>query len=129
MYVLVSRCLLHACVGREREIHGCTLSGHSGGVPFLELRGTEGDLEKVINSAPGAVKFVEPDGAVFGISEIQADDIEAATWVLNTDTFQAPSKFLPGSFQEDPKCIHTGMFAHACMNASVCFVEECKNAI
>jgi len=41
--------------------HGCRLSGNpsKGGVPFLEMRGTEQDLEAVIRSSPGVVKFVE----------------------------------------------------------------------
>jgi len=64
--------------------HGCKLQGHpsKGGVPFVELRGTESDLEAVIRSAPGAVKYVEPDDTVSMIPEIAAEP-EAATWGLN----------------------------------------------
>jgi len=61
---------------------GCNLVGHSKGVPFVELRGTESDLEAVIHSAQGAVKFVEPDQTVHMIPEIESD-VEAATWGLN----------------------------------------------
>jgi len=64
--------------------HGCKLLGHpsEGGVPFLELRGTEEDLEAVIASAPGAVQFIEPDQTISMIPEVQAAP-EAATWGLN----------------------------------------------
>jgi len=64
---------------------GCRLAGHpsNGGVPFLEMRGTEADLEQVIHSAEGAVKFVEPDHEVNMIPELESDDVEAATWGLN----------------------------------------------
>jgi len=51
-------------------------------VPFLEMRGTEGDLDAVVRSAPGVVKFVEPDSIVQMIPEIESD-IEASTWGLN----------------------------------------------
>jgi len=64
--------------------HGCKLSGHpsEGGVAFLEMRGTEQDLENIIHSAPGLVKFVEPDSTVSMIPEIEAAP-EAKTWGLN----------------------------------------------
>jgi len=63
---------------------GCKLTGHpsKGGVAFLEMRGTEQDLEKIIHSAPGLVKFVEPDSTVYMIPEIEATP-EAKTWGLN----------------------------------------------
>jgi len=62
--------------------NGCNLAGHmDGGVPFVELRGTELDLEAVLSAADGAVKYVEPDQEVFMIPELQADD-EPATWGL-----------------------------------------------
>merc|ERR1719384_1688843 len=71
----------HMC---EMNKNGCNLLGHpSGGVPFIELRGTEGDLEAVIRSSGGVVEYVEPDGEVSMIPEIDADDVEAATWGLN----------------------------------------------
>jgi len=63
--------------------NGCNLAGHQGGVPFVEFLGTEGDLEAVVNSAKGAVKYVEPDQTVHMIPEIESDNIEAATWGLN----------------------------------------------
>jgi len=64
-------------------VHGCNLVGHpsEGGVPFLEMRGTEEDLAAVVRSAPGA-KFIEPDTTVEMIPEISAAP-EAATWGLN----------------------------------------------
>jgi len=69
----------------ESSTHGCKLTGHpsEGGVPFLEMRGTEEDLEAVISSSAGSVKFVEPDQTVSMIPEIESDDVEAATWGLN----------------------------------------------
>jgi len=65
-------------------VHGCNLVGHpsEGGVAFLEMRGTEEDLAKVVRSAPGGVKFIEPDTTVSMIPEISAAP-EAATWGLN----------------------------------------------
>jgi len=47
------------------------------------MRGTESDLEKVINMAEGAVKYVEPDQTVHMIPEIESENVEAATWGLN----------------------------------------------
>jgi len=62
---------------------GCKLKGHMDrGVPFLELRGTERDLEAVLRSAEGAAKFVEPDSTVRMIPELDAEKVEAATWGL-----------------------------------------------
>jgi len=64
--------------------NGCNLAGHpSGGVPFIEMRASEQDLEAVLQSAGGAAKYVEPDTEVHMIPEIEADDVEAATWGLN----------------------------------------------
>jgi len=64
--------------------HGCKLVGHpsKGGVAFVEMRGTEDDLAAMINSAPGAVQFIEPDQTVSLIPEMEAGP-EAATWGLN----------------------------------------------
>jgi len=63
--------------------HGCNLNGHvDGGVPFLELRGTERELEDVLHSAEGAAKYVEPDTEVRMIPEIEVENVEAATWGL-----------------------------------------------
>merc|ERR1719251_140510 len=64
--------------------NGCNLAGHpTGGVPFIEMRGTERDLENVLHSGGGAAKYVEPDTEVHMIPEIESDDVEAATWGLN----------------------------------------------
>jgi len=63
--------------------NGCNLKGHpNGGVPFIEMRGTQSDLESVLHSSGDAVQYVEPDGEVSMIPEIEAG-IEAATWGLN----------------------------------------------
>jgi len=64
--------------------NGCKLAGHpTGGVPFIEMRGTEQDLEHVLQSSGGVARYVEPDTEVHMIPEIKADDVEAATWGLN----------------------------------------------
>jgi len=72
--------LLHMCKASK---HACNLIGSpdKGGVPFLEMRGTEKDLEQVIQDGEGAVKYVEPDSMVYMIPEIRG--VEAATWGLN----------------------------------------------
>jgi len=64
--------------------NGCNLVGSpaKGGVPFLEIRGSELDLEHILHMAHGAATFVEPDTQVYMIPEIEAD-VEAATWGLN----------------------------------------------
>jgi len=63
--------------------NGCNLVGHpEGGVPFLEMRGTESDLESLVQSADGVIEFIEPDQTVHMIPEIESD-VEAATWGLN----------------------------------------------
>merc|ERR1740129_1581340 len=66
-------------------MNGCNLVGHpTGGVPFLELRGTEVDLEQVIHRDQAAVKFVTPDREDMMIPEIEEDvGVQAATWGLN----------------------------------------------
>merc|ERR1719272_437038 len=63
---------------------GCKLSGNpsKGGVPFLEMRGTEKDLEAVIERAHGAVKYIEPDQRVYAIPEMEASDAKAGLWGL-----------------------------------------------
>jgi len=67
----------------ETNGNGCNLVGHaSGGVPFVEMRATEGELEAVIRASGGAVEYVEPDGEVYMIPAIE-EDVEAATWGLN----------------------------------------------
>jgi len=68
----------------NKATHGCKLQGHpsKGGVAFLEMRGTESDLDAVIRSSPGVVQFVEPDTQVQMIPEVEASP-EAATWGLN----------------------------------------------
>jgi len=65
--------------------NACNLVGspQKGGVPFLEMRGTEKDLEAVIHDSHGAVRYVEPDQTVYMIPEMEADGVEAATWGLN----------------------------------------------
>jgi len=66
----------------QLSTHDCNRIGDPKGVPFIELRGTEGDLEGVIAGATGAVKYVEPDQEVSMIPEIESDEVEASTWGL-----------------------------------------------
>jgi len=64
--------------------NGCKLAGHpTGGVPFIEMRGSEQDLERVLRMSHGTARYVEPDTEVHMIPEIEADNVEAATWGLN----------------------------------------------
>jgi len=65
---------------------GCKLTGHpQGGVPFIDVQGTEKDLEAVLQSGGSAVQYVEPDREMFMIPDIEEAEvgIEAATWGLN----------------------------------------------
>jgi len=45
---------------------GCALAGHPsrGGMPFFKIRGTEAQLQDVLESNAGQIKFVEPDSVV-----------------------------------------------------------------
>jgi len=63
--------------------NGCNLVGHpSGGVPFIEMRGTERDLESVLQKGGDVARYVEPDNEIFMIPEIESGVEEAATWGL-----------------------------------------------
>jgi serine protease len=68
----------------HKSKNGCKLAGNpsKGGVPFFEMRGSESDLEAVIENGKGAVKYVEPDTLVFAIPELKASDTEAQLWGL-----------------------------------------------
>lgn len=62
--------------------NGCNLAGHpNGGVPFIEMRATESDLESVLHNSGDAVQYVEPDGEVSMIPEMEVG-VQAATWGL-----------------------------------------------
>merc|ERR1719418_442208 len=69
----------------------CIREGHpdKGGMAYLEVRATEGQLAQLIAAAKGAVQFVEPDGEVQMIPEIEGD-VEAASWGL--DRIAAPAR-------------------------------------
>jgi len=84
--VFVKRGTSDALVQRmcQRNKHGCNLVGHAErGTPFIQLRGTEQDLEAVLRESGGAADFVEPDGEVHLIPEEQEVGVQAATWGLN----------------------------------------------
>jgi len=64
---------------------GCKMRGHpdKGGVAFLEVEGTELDLEAVIKSNRPLVKFAEPNQPVELIPELPAEVESDASWGLN----------------------------------------------
>jgi len=65
---------------------GCKLTGHpERGVPFIDVQGTEKDLEAVLQSGGSAVRYAEPDRQIFMIPEMEETEVgpEAATWGLN----------------------------------------------
>jgi len=64
---------------------GCKATGHpdKGGVAFLDMKGTERDLEAVIKSNRAVVKFVEPNQVLYMIPELEADPEASASWGLN----------------------------------------------
>jgi len=64
--------------------NGCKMVGHpdKGGVPFLEMEGTEGDLEAVIKSSRHLVKFAEPNQPIEMIPEFPEEASDDASWGL-----------------------------------------------
>ena len=67
----------------------------------FEVRATESDLEVVIKSGRGAVKYIEPDQPMYEVPELSADDAEASLWGLErigayqrTSTGQGVSVFV-----------------------------------
>jgi len=69
----------------KMNTNGCNHVGHpKGGVPFVELRSTESNLDRVIRRNGAMVKFVTPDQEDIMIPEIEEDvGVQAATWGLN----------------------------------------------
>jgi len=64
---------------------GCSMVGHpdEGGVAFLDMRGTERDLEGLIKSNRAVIKFAEPNQALYMIPELDADPNSSPSWGLN----------------------------------------------
>jgi len=64
---------------------GCKMRGHpdKGGVPFVEVEGTELDLEAVLKSDSPLVKFVEPNQPVELIPELDPEIGSDASWGLS----------------------------------------------
>lgn len=62
----------------------CLRTGHpsKGGMAYLEIRGTEFDLEKIISGADGLIEFVEPDSRVEMIPDEDGDEA-SASWGLD----------------------------------------------
>jgi subtilisin family serine protease len=75
----------------EEEIHtlcslgNCLAEGHPGrgGVPYFEVRATEGDLELLLSDAKGMVKFVEPDDTVELTPELLEPAAASGLWGLD----------------------------------------------
>jgi len=65
---------------------GCKMVGHpgGGGVPFLEVHGTEKDLEGIVQAAAGAAKFVEPNVEMYVYPDIEVEmgAMSTASWGL-----------------------------------------------
>lgn len=64
---------------------GCKMVGHpdAGGVAFLDMHGTEKDVESVIQSAGGAVQVIEIDQILEMIPELEAEPASGGSWGLN----------------------------------------------
>jgi subtilisin family serine protease len=75
----------------------CVREGHpsKGGMPYFEVRGSEAELQKVLESSEGVVKFVEPDAEVSMIPELEGQASRSqASWGL--DRVAAPSRAREG---------------------------------
>jgi serine protease len=64
---------------------GCQMTGHadSGGVPFIDMKGTENDVKDVIKSNRAVIKFIEPSQTLHMIPELDADPNSSPSWGLN----------------------------------------------
>lgn len=64
---------------------GCKISGHPSekGVPFLDMKGTEKDVEAVVKASGGAVKFIEPEQILEAIPELDEAEPESKSWGLD----------------------------------------------
>lgn len=65
--------------------NGCKHVGHpsKGGIPFIDMRGTEKDLAAVLESAPGLVHFVEPEQILHMIPELDEKAGGSPSWGLD----------------------------------------------
>merc|ERR1719330_2132825 len=64
--------------------NGCNFVGHpTGGAPLMQMRGTEKDLEAVLLESGGAADYVEVDGEVLLIPDIDEDTDVQSAWALN----------------------------------------------
>lgn len=83
----------HGGVSNDKLRHLCQMAGEclktghpsEGGMPYFEIRGTENELEIVLQASKGLVKFAEPDGWFRMAPEIAADETSrtSETWGLN----------------------------------------------
>jgi len=64
---------------------GCQMTGHAdkGGVPFIDVKATEKDLEGIIKSNRPVVKLIEPNQPLYMIPELDADPNSSPSWGLN----------------------------------------------
>jgi len=56
----------------------CLDHGHTGAVPFLQLRASEEELAQVLSQERENVEFVEPELPVFLTPEVESDDVSVA---------------------------------------------------
>jgi len=84
-------------IARLCKLTACVTKGHpgKGGVPYFEVRSTEGVLSKVIEEAKGSIQFVEPNSEVQMIPDIEDANVESKSWGL--DRIAAPARSSRGS--------------------------------
>jgi len=68
------------------KLRSCLRVGHpsAGGVPYMEVRGTESDVAAVLAATSARAEFVEPDAAVHAVPEVGSEEkVELkASWGL-----------------------------------------------
>jgi len=79
----------------------CLAVGHpsAGGIPFITLHATEGELEDMLAGHSSQVKLLEPDGKVFAIPELpgkQNEDIVSASRSWGLDRIGVPDSEMSG---------------------------------
>jgi len=64
---------------------GCKLSGHpdKSGVPFIDIKATEKELQAVVEATHGIVKFIEPNQPVSMIPELDVQPGNSGSWGLD----------------------------------------------
>jgi len=82
-FVLMNKGTSNAELKRACSAHPeCRQHGHSDGVPFLDLRATEADLEAFLSQEKDLVKFVEPNQPFEATPEMPASQSAEVPWGL-----------------------------------------------